>query len=68
MEGQLSNNQFREEFPNAQICFQHGSVLATTFYGEYTTNYWRQHEDGSWTNYYCSTSEISRHTRIRELI
>jgi len=53
MEGQISNEQFIDEHPNATKNVSNN--IAVTRYGKSTVNYWIQHEDGSWTNYNCKT-------------
>lgn len=54
MIGQYSDTDFTSAFPNASISHRNGYRTAITSYGRYTTNYWVQHSDGSWTNTKCS--------------
>lgn len=54
IQGQLSDAEFKAYYPHAKINYSKG--LATIRYGKYTTNYWVQHSDGSWTNYDCKTN------------
>lgn len=49
--GQISHEQFAIQYPDATIKVD---GTATTIRGS-TVNYWRQHEDRSWTNYNCRT-------------
>ena len=53
MIGQLSDSNFKELFPNALI--DNSTRTTITYFGRDTINYWRQEEDGSWTNYDCKT-------------
>ena len=54
MIGQLSDDEFRNKYPNAAK----DDGTAVTRYGKETFNYWQQHNDGSWTNYDCKTKQI----------
>jgi len=53
MEGQLSDLEFRQKYPNAEI--HNASRTCVTRYGKNTYNVWYQHSDGSWTNSTCKT-------------
>lgn len=58
MEGQYSDEEFKEMLRTAGS-FRSGinyiEGLAWILYGKYTTNYYRQHSDKSWTYYNCKT-------------
>jgi hypothetical protein len=54
MIGQLSDEQFKEYYPNANVNYSQGTAI--TYYGSATINYWKQHLDRSWTNYNCRTN------------
>lgn len=56
MQGQISNDTFWDENPNANL-YQRGKK-AITSYGKNTVNYWIQHPDNSWTNYSTKTTNI----------
>ena len=56
MTGQLSDQEFIDQYPNAQMYHRNGSRFAITTYGKYTVNYWIQYPDASWTNYNCHSS------------
>jgi len=54
--GQLSNEEFLAMYERTGKFSRGYDVLEKTAwlnYGKYTTNYYFQHEDGSWTNYKC---------------
>ena len=53
MKGQLTDEQFKSEYPHANISYSEGTAI--TKYGRNTINYWRQHSDGSWINCDCKT-------------
>lgn len=52
MEGQISNDTFKNQYPEHKNTCNH----AVTRRGN-TVNYWMQHSDGSWTNYDCKTKQ-----------
>ena len=60
MIGQRSKEDFAKQYGK-----QHEDH-AVIRYGKYTLNYWTQHEDGSWTNYNCETSESIMHTNLNK--
>ena len=59
MEGQYTDNEFKEMMKNAGILrasvnYHNGTAFIR--YGKYTTNYYIKHSDNSWTNTNCKTS------------
>lgn len=55
--GQLSNNEFLALYEKAgKLRRGYNPIEKTAWicYGKCTTNYYFQHEDGSWTNYKCA--------------
>lgn len=55
MIGQYSDLEFRELLKDHSHDVDYLTMTAWISYGKYTTNYYRQESDGSWTNYHCKT-------------
>lgn len=58
MKGQYSDDEFRNMIQQAgtfRSYVNYANRTAWIDYGKSTTNYYYQHEDGSWTNYKVTT-------------
>lgn len=55
MIGQYSDLEFRELLKGHSHNVDYLTMTAWISYGKYTTNYYRQESDGSWTNYHCKS-------------
>jgi hypothetical protein len=56
MIGQYSNDEFEQMLSKAFMCHSRNyeTKIASIRVGN-TYNYYKQHDDGSWTNYDCKT-------------
>lgn len=58
IQGQLTEEQFVSML-SSKSPFEYNvnyiTKIAIVRYGKNTVNYYRQHDDGSWTNYDCKT-------------
>lgn len=53
--GQLTDEEFKTMLRPGCYNVDYVNKTAWLRYGKNTTNYYIQHEDGSWTNSHCST-------------
>lgn len=56
MTGQLSDAEFRAMYARASVkSYNFETGIAMIKFGKSTINLYRQHSDGSWTNFHCYT-------------